>query len=142
MKKNLLLVLVGLFAFNAQANQTYCGYTDTFHISETANSHIHIKKGSSDGSIVFNLIDKRTFELKDAENCKAGHVQIKVKGKNDGYCVISIFDGPYMVHPTAHPICKGLNFTGLTYDGYKSYSYTLNFEDSEVPAEEGDKLEN
>jgi hypothetical protein len=137
MKKKLLILLSGLFALNAQANQTYCGYTDTFHISDTANSHIHIKKGSSDGSIEFKLIDKRTFELKDADQCKAGHVQIKIKGKDKSYCVISIFDGPYMVHPTAHPICKGLNFTGITYDGYKSYSYTLNFKDDEENGDEG-----
>ncbi len=128
MKKILFVVLSCLFFVNAQANQSYCGYKDYFHLSDKAHPGIYIVTANSDYDVILQVIGPRSFVIRDTEMCTSGYAHVTVAYDTNHYCVLDIKDGPYMWHPSVSASCSGMNYKGISYDGVGSYSYTINLD--------------
>lgn len=129
MKKILALLAGCCIAMSAQADKKLCGYTDFFHFNDSARPLLFISSSNTNGNIYLHPIGARSFELKDTEQCRSGRANIVITDyANPNYgCMVDIEDGPFMNHPTVSASCNGVVFSGISYDGFNSYSYTLNF---------------
>lgn len=109
------------------ANQKMCGYKDFFHLSDVTHPGIYIVSANSNADVYLHVIGPRTFELRDTEQCRSGYAHVTVAYDAFNWCVLDLKDGPYMRHPTISASCNGLIFKGMKYDGFNTYSYSLNF---------------
>ena len=131
MKKNIMLLLLGCFiALGAEAKESLCGYRDFFHLNDSTRPLLFITSSNTNGDVYILPVGPRSFELRDTEQCRSGRAHIVITDyENPNYgCVVDIEDGPRMNHPRAIASCNGVIFKGLTYDGLRSFSYTLNFQ--------------
>ncbi|WP_028388208.1 hypothetical protein [Legionella fairfieldensis] len=129
MKKFIGVVLASLFAIHAQARTSFvCGYKDYFHLNNKIHPAIHIVSATTDQDVYLHVISSRSFEMKDTEHCKNGYAHVTVAYDNYSWCVLDIKDGPYMMHPVIHASCYGMQYKGISYDGFNSYSYTINLD--------------
>lgn len=128
MKKTILLLLGSSVAFAAQADQKLCGYRDYFHLSDTTHPGIYIVSANSNEDVYLNVIGPRSFEMRDTDRCQSGYAHITVAYDAYNWCVLDLKDGPFMSHPSVSVSCNGLIFKGMSYDGFNTYSYTLNFD--------------
>lgn len=130
MKKIIGFLFGSVIAFSAEAGQGWCGYTDFFHFNEKTRPLLFITNTSTNGDVVLQPLGPRSFEIRDTENCRTGRAHILITDfENANYgCVVDIEDGPFLNTPKVLASCNGVNFSGLTYDGIGSYSYTLNFQ--------------
>lgn len=127
MKKALLLVLACGLSLSANADQKLCGYKDFFHLSDTTHPGIFIMSANSNSDINVQIIGPKSFELRDTIQCHTGYAHVTVAADAFNWCVLDLKDGPFMPHPTVSASCMGLVYEGMTYDGFNSYSYSLNF---------------
>lgn len=129
MKKIALFLVAGLFVVDAQAKESFiCGYKDYFHLSDTSHPAIYIVSANSNQDMHLQVIGPRSFEIRDTPNCENGYAHVTVAYDAYNWCVLDIKDGPYMMHPTMNASCNGMHFKNLSYDGFNSYSYTINFD--------------
>ncbi|MFC3908388.1 hypothetical protein ACFORL_04770 [Legionella dresdenensis] len=127
-KKIILGLLISSAAGSSFANETLCGYKDFFHLGNSTDANVYIYSFLSDGDILLYPVGPRSFIIEDGEDCRKGHGHVTFTHPLWGSCVLDITDGPYMSHPTVEASCNGyMRFAGMTYDGYKTYSYTINF---------------
>lgn len=126
MKKQLLFALSSLLIGAAQANPSYCGYKDFFHLSDTTNPGIQIINSYSDQDIILQQVGPRSFTLRDTEACRAGFAHVTIALDRSNWCLLDIKDGPYMSHPTVSASCTGLHYFNTKYDGSGTYSYSIN----------------
>ena len=126
MKKWALLLAAGsLFVTNVQADASYCGYKDFFHLSDQSHPAIYIVSGYSDLDLFMEFIGPRSFVIRDTARCRSGYAHVTVSYDAANWCVLNIKDGPYMSHPTINASCNGIRYIGLDYDGIGSHSYTI-----------------
>ncbi len=128
MKKWILLALTSLIIANAQATETYCGYKDYFRLSDASHPAIYIVSGFSDQDIILQMIGPRSFIIRDSMQCKSGYAHVTVAYNSANWCVLDIKDGPLMNHPKVSASCNGIRYLNTTYDGFNSYSYTINLD--------------
>ncbi len=128
MKKWILLAACSFFMVNAQAKETFCGYKDFFHLSDQTHPTIYIVSGYSDNDLYMEFIGPRSFVIRDGYQCRAGYAHVTVAYDDSNWCVLDIKDGPYMNHPTVSASCNGIRYLGIDYDGFNSYSYTINLD--------------
>lgn len=126
MKKSLLILIMSLFFINAQANSFLCNYKDYFHLSDKSHPGIYIVNGSDDMDVMLQIVGPRSFLIKDTFRCVSGFAHVTVAYDSYHFCVLDIQDGPYMMHPRVHASCNGIEYKGIKYDGFGSYSYTIN----------------
>jgi hypothetical protein len=127
MKKKLLLVLGSLMAMNAHA-ESWCGYKDYFHLSNSSHPAIYVVNGYSDSDLLLQLVGPRSFVIKDSYQCREGYAHVTVVYDSVNWCTLDIKDGPYMNHPLVSASCNGMRYLGTDYDGSNSYSYTINLD--------------
>ena len=125
MKKWVLLALSSVLMVNAQADQSYCGYKDYFHLSNQTHPGIYIVSGYSDQDVIL-LMGPRSFILKDGYACRTGYAHVTIGYDTNNMCTLDITDGPYINHPSISASCNGLHYLGTDYDG--NNSYTINFD--------------
>lgn len=128
MKKWIILAASSFFIANVQANESFCGYKDYFHLSDQAHPAIYIVSGFSEPDIILQLVGPRSFVLRDTEQCRSGYAHVTVAYDNSNWCVLDIKDGPYNNHPTVTASCNGIRYMGIEYDGFTSHSYTINLD--------------
>ncbi len=128
MKKWILLAICSFFVLNAQAEENVCGYKDYFHLNNTAHPGIYIVSGYSEQDLFLEFVGPRSFVLRDSRQCKAGYAHVTVAYDYANWCVLDIKDGPYMNHPIVSAACNGLTYLGTNYDGFNTYSYTINLQ--------------
>ena len=128
MKKWALLAASSLFVVNAQADESFCGYKDYFHLSDQAHPGIYIVSGFSESDVILQLVGPRSFVIRDSYACRSGYAHVTVAYDNFNWCVLDIKDGPYLKHPVISASCNGMKYTGMKYDGIGSYSYTINLD--------------
>lgn len=128
-KKSLYLVISFLFVANSWAKtEFFCGYKDYFHISSKSHPAIYIANATSDGDIMLQSLGPRSFIIRDTPRCENGFAHVTLVLDQNNWCVLDIKDGPYMWSPTLHASCHGLIYKGMTYDGFRTRSYTIHFE--------------
>lgn len=127
MKKGLLLALGSFMMMNAQA-ESLCGYKDYFHLSDTSHPAIYIVSGYSEQDVILQFVGPRSFVLRDTYQCRTGYAHITVAYDNAHWCTLDIKDGPYMNHPTVNASCNDMRYLGIDYDGFASYSYSINLD--------------
>ena len=125
MKKSIILAISSLFMMSAQANESYCGYKDYFHLSNQSHPAIYIVSGFSEQDVVLQIVGPRSFVIRDGYQCKSGYAHVTVAYDTTNWCVLDIKDGPYMNHPSISASCNGIRYMGLEYDGIGSNSYTI-----------------
>ncbi len=113
---------------NAQANETFCGYKDYFHLSDQSHPAIYIVSGFSESDVYLQFVGPRSFVLRDSGYCRSGYAHVTVAYDEANWCILDIKDGPYMNHPTISASCNGIRYMGTEYDGFSSYSYTINLD--------------
>ena len=129
MKKIILFVLASFFLLEAQAKANFlCGYKDYFHLSDRIHPAVTIISANANQDLYLQVISPRSFEIRDTPNCETGYAHVTVGYDNFHWCVLDIKDGPYMNHPTITATCNGMQYKNLSYDGFNSYSYTINLE--------------
>ena len=129
MKKIILFLLTSLFILSGHARESMiCGYRDYFHISDSTHPATYIVSASSSPDLYLQVIGPRSFEIRDTKSCSDGYAHVTVAHSVFSWCVLDIKDGPYMTHPSISSSCFGMQFKGFSYDGFNSYSYTLNFD--------------
>lgn len=125
--KNLFLAMSILLACTAQAD-SFCGYKDYFHLSASSNPAITVISGFSESSVALDFVGRRSFILRDPGPCKSGYAHVTIGYDPSHWCVLDIKDGPYMNSPSIQVSCYGMAYKGISYDGFGSYSYSLNLE--------------
>lgn len=125
MNKWLILAASCIIMANAQANQSLCGYKDTFHLSNETPPGIFIVNGYSDIDVILQLVGARTFVVQDGYSCRFGNAHVVVADIQGNWCNLDIQDGPYMNHPTVRASCGGMNYIGTNYEGLGSFSYSI-----------------
>ncbi|WED42843.1 hypothetical protein [Legionella cardiaca] len=126
MKKVVLsLLAASLFAVNAQARESLCGYRDYFHLDDLAHPGIFIVRANATQDIYLNVISPRSFEIRDTQQCHNGYAHVTVAYDAYNWCILDIKDGPYMMHPSIKATCSGMSYQGIDYDGFNTYSYTI-----------------
>lgn len=128
MKKAVLFLLSSLFIGNALAEESLCGYRDYFHLNDQTHPGIFIVSANSNQDIYLQVIGPRSFELRDNHHCRNGYAHVTVAYDIANWCVLDIKDGPYMMHPSVSASCNGMIYRGISYDGFNSYSYTINLD--------------
>jgi hypothetical protein len=126
--KKVLFILSSLVMVSAQANQTFCGYKDYFHLSDATHPGVYIYSSYSESDVFLELVGPRSFVIKDMEQCRSGYAHVTVAYDNNNWCVLNIKDGPYMNHPSIQASCNGMRYLGISYDGFRSYSYTIDLD--------------
>lgn len=130
MKKWLLVAASSMIALNAYAstetNAMFCGYKDYFHLSDASHPGIYVVSGYSESDVILTLVGPRSFTIRDGYDCNSGYAHVTVAYDVSNWCVLDIKDGPYMNHPTVSASCNGIKYLGTTYDGWGSYSYSIN----------------
>ena len=125
MKKVFMLSLYSMM-MHAQAHPSFCGYKDYFHLNDPSHPGIFIYTGYSEQDLILQFIGPKSFILRDAAQCRTGYAHITVAYDIDHWCVLDIKDGPRMSHPKVSASCNGIQYLGTEYDGFNSYSYTIN----------------
>ncbi len=125
MKQLILIAMCSFFIVTAEANESYCGYKDFFHLDNQSHPEIYIVGGYSEQDIILQFVGPRSFILRDAHACRTGFAHVTVAYDDFNWCVLDIKDGPYINHPTVHASCNGLRYKGTKYDGMGSNSYTI-----------------
>lgn len=128
MKKWVLLAASSFFVVGAQADESFCGYKDYFHLSDQAHPGIYVVSGFSEPDVTLQLVGPRSFVIRDGYQCRSGYAHVTVAYDNTNWCVLDIKDGPYHKHPVISASCNGMRYMGITYDGIGSYSYTINLD--------------
>ncbi|ASQ47422.1 hypothetical protein [Legionella clemsonensis] len=128
MKKIVLFLLASLFIMSAHARETLCGYRDYFHLDDKTHPGIFIVSANNTPDIYLQVIGPRSFEIRDTHQCREGYAHVTVAYDAFNWCVLDIKDGPYMMHPSVTASCSGMSYKGITYDGFNSYSYTINLD--------------
>ena len=128
MKKWMILAASSFMVMNAQANESYCGYKDYFRLSDSSHPAIYIVSGFSDQDIVLQVIGPRSFVIRDSFQCRSGYAHVTVAYDSANWCVLDIKDGPFMNHPSISASCNGIRYLNTQYDGFNSYSYTINLD--------------
>jgi hypothetical protein len=129
MKKLIVLTTASLMMMmNAHAKNLSCGYKDYFRLSDNAHPGIYVVSGFSDGDVLLNLVGPRSFVITDSYQCSSGYAHVTVAYDAANWCVLDIKDGPYMNHPTVKAACNGIRYINTQYDGFNSYSYTINLD--------------
>jgi hypothetical protein len=128
MKKWMMLAASSFMVMNAHANESYCGYKDYFRLSDNSHPAIYIVSGFSDQDIVLQIIGPRSFVIRDSYQCRSGYAHVTVAYDSANWCVLDIKDGPLMNHPTVNASCNGIRYINTEYDGFNSYSYTINLD--------------
>jgi hypothetical protein len=124
MNKVLLLALGSIVTMSAQA-ESFCGYKDYFHLSSRSHPNIYFATAYSDSDVILQIVGPRSFVIRDTYACRMGYAHVTVTYDLAHWCVLDIKDGPYMMHPTISASCSGMNYLGLTYDGFNTYSYSI-----------------
>lgn len=106
-----------------------CGYKDHFHLGKTSPVSLHITKIASDNNVTVKQLDATQFDVNDAANCppEGGTEYVTYSIDPTHYCKLTIKDSELKNDPDITVNCKGMDYNGWTYDGFLSYSYTLNF---------------
>lgn len=125
MKKWLLFAIGSVIMMGAQANQTWCGYKDYFHLSDATHPGIYIVSSYAEPDLYLQLVGPRSFVIRDTEQCRSGYAHVTVAYDNLNYCVLDIKDGPMMMNPSVSASCSGIRYLGTVYDGLGSFSYTI-----------------
>lgn len=128
MKKLLALAASSLFVLTAQAKESSCGYKDFFHLSDASHPGIYIVSGFNESDVILQLVGPRSFVIRDGYYCRSGYAHVTVAYDNANWCVLDIKDGPYMNHPVVSASCNGLRYINTTYDGFGTYSYSINLD--------------
>jgi len=128
MKKSMALAATSFMIMNAQANEPFCGYKDYFRLSDTAHPSIYVVSAASDEDIILQIIGPRSFVVRDTTLCRSGYAHVTVAYDSNNWCVLDIKDGPYILHPTVVASCNGLRYINTQYDGFNTYSYTINLD--------------
>lgn len=128
MKKWMILAASSFMVMNAQANESYCGYKDYFRLSDSSHPAVYIVSGFSDQDITLQIIGPRSFVIRDSYQCRSGYAHVTVAYDTANWCVLDIKDGPFMNHPTVNASCNGIRYINTEYDGFNSYSYTINLD--------------
>jgi len=129
MKKWMLLAASSLLMVNAtQAKESWCGYKDYFRLSDDTHPGIYIVSAFSDQDIVLQTVGPRSFILRDNGQCTSGYVHVTVAYDTANWCVLDIKDGPWMNSPKVSASCNGIKYIGTRYDGFGSYSYTIDLD--------------
>jgi hypothetical protein len=128
--KKIVLAILGLgLAVSAQAKTSFlCGFKDYFHLSNTTPASVFIVNAYSNNDIYVQIVGPRGFELRDTPRCTSGYAQVTVATDASHFCVLEIKDGPYMSSPTVSASCNGMVYKGIRYDGFGTYSYSLNLD--------------
>ncbi|MGC1182568.1 hypothetical protein [Legionella sp.] len=128
MKNWIILAASSLMVMNAHANEFYCGYKDYFRLSDSSHPAIYIVSSFSDQDIFLQIIGPRSFVIRDSSQCRSGYAHVTVAYDLANWCVLDIKDGPLMNHPTVSASCSGIRYINTEYDGFNSYSYTINLD--------------
>ena len=130
MIKWILLATTSLMMINtAHAdNKSWCGYKDSFRINSISHPDIYIVRGYSDLDVILQVTSPRTFVLRDAPQCKQGFVHLEIADGQNNWCIIDIKDGPWINHPPVNVSCGGMRYIATDYDGFNTYSYTINLD--------------
>lgn len=128
MKKWMILAASCFMALNAQAKESYCGYKDYFRLSDDSHPGIYIVSAFNDQDITLQVIGPRSFIIRDSYQCHSGYAHVTVAYDTANWCVLDIKDGPYMNHPSVSASCNGIRYINTEYDGFGSYSYTINLD--------------
>lgn len=128
MKKWMWLIVSSLMMVNAHAAETWCGYKDFFRLSDETHPGIYIVSGYSDQDIILQMVGPRSFVIRDTEQCRSGFAHITVAYDALNYCILDIKDGPMLRHPTVNASCNGIRYLGTRYDGFNTYSYTIDLD--------------
>ncbi|CEK09211.1 hypothetical protein [Legionella hackeliae] len=128
MKKVVLFLVASLFVVSAQARESLCGYRDYFHLDDKIHPGVFIVSANHTPDIYMQVISPRSFEIRDTQQCRDGYAHVTVAYDAYNWCVLDIKDGPYMMHPSINASCNGMRYKGISYDGFNSYSYTINLD--------------
>jgi len=128
MNKWVFFVASTFLMVNAQANQSYCGYKDYFHLSDASHPGIFIVSSFAEQDINLQIVGPRSFVIRDTQRCQSGYAHVTVAYDTANWCVLDIKDGPYMMHPTVSASCQGIAYLNTTYDGMSIYAYTINLD--------------
>jgi hypothetical protein len=136
MKKIMMTLILGsLFvAASASAKPMLCGYVDAFHANDGSSTRIS-SPISSNGDISVEQIGANSFRIHDNQSdpssCNVGSqgtATITYALDANNYCTLQVTDSPFLNTPVVQANCHGnLSYTGMSYDGTLSYSYTLAF---------------
>ncbi len=128
-----ILAMLTLAGSVALASPAWCGYTDSFHVDNAAPAGLTITSlYAKDDGVTVQKQGMQDFQVKD-NHCPAdgGHAVVTYSlADGSGQCQLRIHDGPLMNDPTVTEIaCSGgVDYTGVTYDGFGTYRYTLHFQ--------------
>lgn len=128
MNKWLILAISNVLVTNTHAHESYCGYKDYFHLSNKSHPGIYIVSGFSDDDLFLQVIGPRSFVIRDSYQCHNGYAHITVAYDTNNWCVLDINDGPFMHHPSISASCSGIRYINTEYDGFNSYSYSINLD--------------
>lgn len=128
MNKYLAAIIASVLACNAYAQATSCGYKDFFHLSDASHPAIYVVGSYSESDVFLEMVGPRSFIIRDGYNCHSGYAHVTVAYDTANWCVLDIKDGPYMNHPTVSASCNGIRYLGTTYDGFGTYSYSINLD--------------
>lgn len=118
---------LSMTAVHATPNYS-CGYKDYFRLSDTSHPGIFIVSSYADQDIYLQVIGPRSFLIRDMPRCQSGYAHVTVAYDAANWCVLDIKDGPWLNHPTVSASCNGIRYLETTYDGFGSYSYTINLD--------------
>jgi hypothetical protein len=125
------LIVTCFLVINAQAKAAYCGYKDYFRLHDTQHRAIAILKGFSDSDVLLQMLGPHSFVIRDSYQCQSGYVHVTIADiyySSDNWCVLNIKDGPFLNHPVVTPLCQGIHYINTEYDGFNTYSYTINLD--------------
>jgi hypothetical protein len=128
MKKWILLAAGSMVMMNAQADATWCGYKDYFHLSDKSHPGIYIVSSFAEEDLFLTMVGPRSFIIRDTPRCRSGYAHVTVAYDTANYCVLDIKDGPLMMNPSVRASCSGIRYLGTSYDGLGSYSYSINLD--------------
>ena len=126
MKQWALITISSLMIANAQADNSFCGYKDYFHLSESSNASVSVISGYTDADVILQLVGPRSFVVRDSSNCQTGYAHVTIASDSAHWCILDIQDGPYINHPTVYGSCSGLQYISTEHDGLGSHSYSIN----------------
>lgn len=128
MKKWLFAAVSSVLMMNAVQAESWCGYKDFFHLSNAAHPGIYIVGAYSEPDVLIQMVGPRSFVIKDSNRCRAGYAHVTVAYDISHWCVLDIKDGPLMMSPTINASCNGMRYLDISYDGFNSYSYSINLD--------------
>ena len=128
--KKITISLLGLAMSSIAAAEPSigCNYRDYFRLSDNTHPGVYIVRASTTPELFLGVIGPRSFEIRDTPLCKLGYAHVTVAYDENNWCVLDIKDGPYMLHPSVKASCQGMIYKNTTYDGFNSYSYTINLD--------------